>query len=746
MAGMGIGAGEAGKVCMGRQRVGLMLLLLCATAHAAGKSAPGTYPPSNVGVWHNAIFAGAGSTAGVVRGNVDIHGSAHLLGANLAPGGVALEDSIDLSGTCLTRNNYAGIPAYLAARIPALETVNIDGTDAETLHGKLRVKKGFVGVNGNASIGLPHTAGSTVKQQMDGTYVTDGWSGNKTTPDGGRGIPSFVYSDNGWNELYDCGSLVAFPLMTDEWREPTTGQSVPRPNGSYYTHEEYFTEVLVGSPTNATDGIYTGNVVLDVSRTIATGAVYWNATTNTYLTGAAAAAATPGTGDDYFKFTPYASTTVQATLSMNGQIRINGTLSFTGGGGKDTVNYSGRCAFLATGDVNVDVRMLTCNNGVVTDTADSFPVNNCLGIMTKTNLNLGTGNGASQLDLMGAFYAQGTVTSSKQACIAGTVVANYFSITNNVPAFFQVPALADNLPLGMIGNYPILLYPGPGNVSAADIGTDRITWNWQDNSLDETGFKMWCDPGKNPPSTFLGTIAANSVSWQHTGLTPNTAYTFQVAATNASYDTARTVPLTAWTLAATPVAPVLGGATARSLTVSIGAGDGNPAGTEYLVRCQTTGQWVQADGTLGSSQVWRTAADWGTVTVPGLLELKKYYFAVTARNGAGKWSAGGPGAACVTLDGTPPTGTIVINNGAASTGDPNVTLSLTWSDGAAGTGVRSMRFSDDGAHWTNWEPVAAAKAYVLPAPNGYKTVRVQFADRAGNYSSRFSDYILLNAR
>jgi hypothetical protein len=40
--------------------------------------------------------------------------------------------------------------------------------------------------------------------------------------------------------------------------------------------------------------------------------------------------------------------------------------------------------------------------------------------------------------------------------VAGTFVSNYFDMGTNVPSIFQVPTLADNLPLGMIGNYPIM--------------------------------------------------------------------------------------------------------------------------------------------------------------------------------------------------------------------------------------------------------------------------------------------------
>ena len=96
----------------------------------------------------------------------------------------------------------------------------------------------------------------------------------------------------------------------------------------------------------------------------------------------------------------------------------------------------------------------------------------------------------------------------------------------------------------------------------------------------------------------------------------------------------------------------------------------------------------------------------------------------------------------IRLDATPPTGTININNGALSTTSPSVTLGLTWTDGT-GSGVLRMRFSDDGAHWSAWEPPKATRAHTLPGPNGYHTVRVQYRDGAGNYSSVFNDYIKL---
>jgi N-acetylneuraminic acid mutarotase len=87
-----------------------------------------------------------------------------------------------------------------------------------------------------------------------------------------------------------------------------------------------------------------------------------------------------------------------------------------------------------------------------------------------------------------------------------------------------------------------------------------------------------------------------------------------------------------------------------------------------------------------------------------------------------------------------PKGTIVINDNQSVTNNAKVTLSLTWSDGP-GSGVVRMKFSNDGTTWSTWEPLAATKTWTLPAGEGYKTVRVQYRDAAGNNSAVYSDYI-----
>lgn len=377
----------------------------------------------------------------------------------------------------------------------------------------------------------------------------------------------------------------------------------------------------------------------------------------------------------------------------------------------------------------------------------------------------------------------------------------------------------------------------PTTPGATGIGLDTITWTWQDNASDETGFKVYDDPGAGPPTTLQTTTAADAVSWPHTGLDVNTQYAFQVAATNGGGDSDKTSNYTAWTLieavsgltfsdvtatsitvgavntpsnltsgisglhflnatevtssswqqsvtpwisdglspnteytfngksrngtgvettptsassytlAAVPTAPSVTSPGVHSLTVSIGTGDGNPAYTSYAIQVSpavTGNTWVQADGTVGASAAYQTAAVWDARVVTGLAEYTSYSFTCIARNGNNVDSAPGPSGTGMTRDGTPPTGTVVINSGVGVTASLDVTLDLS-ADDSPGSGVAQMQFSNDDAVWSAPEGYAPTRAWTLAAgADGPRTVYVRYADVAGNWSGSFTAGITLD--
>ena len=384
---------------------------------------------TDVSVWRNAIFAGAGQSGGLINGNVSIHGSVHLLGENITEGGTAIA-ALDLSGTSLVHNNYGDLDQNLAHRVPSLPTVEYDGETVETLNATVRVKNGLVSLSGDSEIGTPQEVGSGVKGPMDGTFVNDGWTGNSTIDDGDRGVPTRVTSDNGWNQLYDLGDKVPFPVFGDDYRTMDEGLTVQDSEGVNYSHEDYFTQVLTGDP-------YVGDITIDARNTEE---FYFNAhhpnsepSDRTEL------------GGNYIYYDGDSK-----TLEISGPIRVDGSVSLDGQGNDRDINYTGRAAWLVKGDVNLGTNLYAMNDDGTTE--NSFPQNNILGIMAEGAMMVGEN---AQLDLMGAFYSEQGITTEKQSDILGTFVSNYFDMGTNVPSIYQVPTLADNLPDGMIGAYPI---------------------------------------------------------------------------------------------------------------------------------------------------------------------------------------------------------------------------------------------------------------------------------------------------
>jgi hypothetical protein len=93
------------------------------------------------------------------------------------------------------------------------------------------------------------------------------------------------------------------------------------------------------------------------------------------------------------------------------------------------------------------------------------------------------------------------------------------------------------------------------------------------------------------------------------------------------------------------------------------------------------------------------------------------------------------------VDTEPPTGTITVNGGAARTSLRSVTLQLSSTD--EGSGVTQMRFSKDGATWSEYQKVGITATWTLTGSEGPKQVYAQFMDGAGNESVPVLDTITL---
>jgi hypothetical protein len=128
-------------------------------------------------------------------------------------------------------------------------------------------------------------------------------------------------------------------------------------------------------------------------------------------------------------------------------------------------------------------------------------------------------------------------------------------------------------------------------------------------------------------------------------------------------------------------------------------------------------------------------------THTGLTNGSTYSYRLCALDVAGNVSTGKTLSARPALEYKPPTGTLVINNGAAFTGNASVTLSLNATDSS---GISQVCLSST-TTCTSFVAFSATKTFTLSAGGGLKTVNAWFKDTQGNISTTpASDSITLD--
>lgn len=297
--------------------------------------------------------------------------------------------AMDMGGSGMVGNNYDGMSSDLLNRIPPCPTAIFNGETIELLEASVRIKNGLVGLSGTGVLGKPDSSGDSYKETLEGVYVTDGYGGNQ-----GAGN---VYSDNGTEHMYDLGDAIEFP-------------SLFKPYGGYATYMDYLKDNAL--------------VITDPAQLNELANIQPNSNFTYTDSGGKGSISMDGSGN----------------LAIDGIVYIDngGNLGMKWTGKSSTINYTGRGSIVVTGDVEMKVNLYTSGN-------NSFP-NNIIGIMTPNSITFDS----SQKEVMGAFYAEGEINCTKQTEVIGTFVSNFFNMGNQVPSIYQVPALADNLPPGMI--------------------------------------------------------------------------------------------------------------------------------------------------------------------------------------------------------------------------------------------------------------------------------------------------------
>lgn len=376
----------------------------------------------NVCVWNNVIFGGVGQAGRSINGNVRMRGSVHLLGdgeeytdldgdgrwdddepytdingngqydlgepyidkdgdghrdarepfedvngnGTRDPALTVTDMAEEISGNANVGNNYDGMPLDLRWRLPNLPTSVFGGETVDSLSAKMRVKHGKVNISGSATVGNPNVSGNTVKETLDGTYVSDGFGGNSGT--------SNVFSDNGYSNGYDLGdNLVKMPVIDSG---ACTINGVTYPN--YLTYLQANGTVHVGD--------------LNVQKGIETSIVG-----------------------------PNGSLTIDAAgnMTVEGIVYVTGNISF--GPSKSRITYEGKGSLVTPKSMFVHCDVLPKTN---------FPLNDVLGLIAGDRIELATGGGDAQLTMALAMYAQHKIISNMQSEIAGTMVTSYYQMSN----------------------------------------------------------------------------------------------------------------------------------------------------------------------------------------------------------------------------------------------------------------------------------------------------------------------------
>jgi len=158
--------------------------------------------------------------------------------------------------------------------------------------------------------------------------------------------------------------------------------------------------------------------------------------------------------------------------------------------------------------------------------------------------------------------------------------------------------------------------------------------------------------------------------------------------------------------------------------------------------------WYRKEGTA----IWTYTGLFST-SLNGVLNFNPpdgdgtYYFYSRAKDNAQNIepNPSGNGKSSSIVDTLAPTGSILINGGAATTTSLLVTLDLSASD--AGSGVTNMRFSNNNVSWSAWESYATTRtnwdlsAFGGNTSTGEKKVYAQFRDGSGKVSATVADTI-----
>jgi len=348
----------------------------------------------NISIWNNAICGGSGVIGAIISGNAKFNGSLHILGEGLTNKDIAIE----LGGGAGVGNNYEGMDEILRNKVPPLAKTFFNEKWVEFLNAKLRVKQGKVKLSGTAYIGKEDVPDNAYKETLQGVYTADRFTDDTNLNN--------VFSDNGIENGYDLNDVdIVFPSLNDPYEDDPAYTYLDHLKATGYKLPVDVNEISADTPYFEHSDVK-GNYIEWV----------------------------PGTG------------TEPGVLTIEGTVWTDNAAGLTIGKAHGTIIFKGKGTLVSANsavDISIHGHLLA---------NETFPTIDSLGLISAHDINVATGEGDANLNIMGAFFAENKITMAHQTQLAGTFVSDYIDMGEDVPKIYQVPTLADNLAPGMPGS------------------------------------------------------------------------------------------------------------------------------------------------------------------------------------------------------------------------------------------------------------------------------------------------------
>jgi transcriptional regulator CtsR len=265
----------------------------------------------------------------------------------------------------------------------------------------------------------------------------------------------------------------------------------------------------------------------------------------------------------------------------------------------------------------------------------------------------------------------------------------------------------------------------PSDLIANTISSSQINLTWQDNSSDETGFKIERKTGTGSYSQ-IATVGANVTSYSNTGLTASTTYYYRVRAYSVAGNSGYSNEASAATLPPPPPAPTLksptSASTVPSLTPRLEWNASNGA-VSYGVQVSTSSSFTNLlVNETGITNLYYDIA-------PGILNWNTiYYWRVNAKNSYGSTSGWSRSRYFRTAVGPPPNAPSDLTATPISSSQIN----LTWQDNSSDeSGFKIERKTGSGSY----SQIATVGADVTSYSNTFLSANTTYYYRVRAYSA-----------